>query len=103
MFINSIYFRIHLECLVFFSTLAWNLPKEIEGKPISVVGKIASLPIQQNEESEFIFRLKKMIIDEKTIPVNQYICLTWRHPATIKPGDKWQVRSTLVYLSSYVI
>ncbi|SRR5579883_3307663 len=64
------------------SLLSWQLPKEQEGKPILLTGYVASLPIIDNWQTNFLFNPEHTHILVK---------LAWRNPnPSIKVGDKRQ-------------
>lgn len=68
------------------SLLAWSLPKEQEGQTLVVTGYIASLPITNPWQTNFLFALNR----------NALIRLAWRHPSLhFDVGDKWQLHVRL--------
>lgn len=75
------------------SMMVWSLPIEWEGKPLEVIGYIASLPVTDPIQTHFLFELKKVKLDKQIIQNNALIKISWRQPAgqhQIKVGDKWQ-------------
>lgn len=67
--------------------LRWELPAQLESKPISVTGYIVSLPEVENEQIQFYYRL---------VPDNVLIRLTWRNMLSqVKVGEKWQFKVRL--------
>ncbi len=68
--------------------LAWQLPKKLEGRILSVQGTIVSLPEGDRVHTHFIFSLKKLM--EKKVP-DIKIKLNWygKYPV-LKVGDHWQ-------------
>jgi competence protein ComEC len=78
------------------SQLAWSLPDEAEGKPVRVIGYIASLPVTDSAQTSFMFSLEKLQYQGTLKKAKTSIRLSWRRESTefnyqpVKVGDKWQ-------------
>lgn len=63
------------------STLAWQLPNEVEGRNMLVTGYVKSLPVTDEWQTNFLFAIEKSAL----------VKLSWRDASqTVKVGDKWQ-------------
>lgn len=72
------------------SLLSWTLPKEVEGKPITITGYVASLPSIDEWQTHFLFKIDKALIR-----------LSWRNPhLQMKVGDEWQLHVKLKRIHS---
>ncbi len=68
--------------------LSWNLPTEIEGKPLLIRGYIASIPNEIDNGTSFLFSLKTI----QSTHVNTLIKLSARDNdlKKFRAGDRWQ-------------
>jgi competence protein ComEC len=74
------------------ATLAWQLPKELESKPVLISGKIVELPITKKEFTSFILETKK--IDLATVETR--IKLSWyQNPPELFAGDRLELFAKL--------
>lgn len=65
------------------SVMSWTLPRDMEGKPMLVIGYVASLPVVDNWQTSFLFELQE---------TKALIKLSWRdHNQHIKVGEKRQL------------
>lgn len=71
--------------------LDWQLPKSLETKTITITGYVIDLPIQTEQQTSFIFLLKK--INQKNISTK--IKLSWRNAPLLHVGDQWQLNVRL--------
>lgn len=70
-----------------YGVLSWNLPRELEGKPILVRGYIATIPNIAPKQSAFLFKLKSLAAQ----PTSALIKLTWQATdQSLRVGDEWQ-------------
>ena len=68
-------------------TLQWQLPIVQESKPITIIGHVASLPIQDKWQKSFFFNLDH---------THTLVRLSWRNPLQpIHAGDHWQLQVRL--------
>jgi competence protein ComEC len=79
------------------------LPKELEGKPITLIGTVDSIPIQEENSLKFEFRPEGLtksegIIDPEGINIQWKkpgkILLHWHHNKVNTPpkvGEKWKI------------
>ena len=73
------------------SLLAWQLPKDCEGRPVLITGNIASLPSKDHWQERFVFSLKTLQCPNQLINKTTHIRLSWRDNKTpIRVGDEWQ-------------
>lgn len=81
--------------------LNWQLPTECEGRPVKIIGYIASLPVTDQWQTSFIFKLSSLQCNEKTITQPTHIRLSWRdQQKTINVGDQWQFQAKLKRIHS---
>src|SRR3989338_2535812 len=75
-----------------YSILSWNLPKELEGKPLFITGKILSLPVMEGEQARFLFSLEKIQDENEMKQSKTLIQVTWRNlKHHLRVGEKWQL------------
>lgn len=68
--------------------LQLQLPRELEGKTITALGTIRSIPEASEHQASFLFSLTKLDNHRST----QTIHLSWRNvPQTLRVGDEWQL------------
>jgi ComEC/Rec2-related protein len=77
--------------------LAERLSPELEGKTLTVTGRVASLPEYRSEDMRFEFLPDNPVIFAgKEWPAPRKIRLTWyRHTKKMQPGQHWQLRVKL--------
>lgn len=81
--------------------LAQQLPKELEGQDVTVVGTIDSLPIHFEQGVRFNFMVERVVADSGVVPVvPSRLALSWytgfgknemRTVADVRPGERWQL------------
>ena len=73
------------------STLAWSLPAYLEGKPLLISGYIASIPVTDDWQTNFIVDLETRQYDSELVKQKAKIHLAWRGEVPpLMVGDKWQ-------------
>lgn len=76
--------------------LAEGLPREQEGRDVTVVGTVDSLPHEFDAGARFILRVERVLSPDATVP--RRIAVSWygQHAATdsqtsVQPGERWQL------------
>lgn len=70
--------------------LSWELPDDLEGQKVSVIGTISSLPVVDSRQTNFLFHIKK--INHHLLKKKILVRLSWRDDGhDIKVGDRWQL------------
>ena len=77
--------------------LADSLPRELEGKDVTVVGTVDSLPHEFEGGSRFNFRVERILTPDAVIP--ERIAISWygqpNAPGSaeeaVQPGERWQL------------
>jgi competence protein ComEC len=80
--------------------LSESLPREWEGRDITLIGAVSSLPTITERGTRFEFDVEKIITPNATVP--EHISLTWyvennrktdetTPPPTLTPGERWQL------------
>ncbi|WP_170131758.1 DNA internalization-related competence protein ComEC/Rec2 [Aquicella lusitana] len=71
--------------------LSWSLPKSWEGRPVTITGYVASLPVRNKWQTYFFFALQTMQVGGDLQPGKALVRLAWRdHQQPIKAGEKRQ-------------
>jgi competence protein ComEC len=72
--------------------MSWTLSSELEGKPVIITGRVASIPENSLLGTNFLFSLKKF----QNLPTHTLIHLTCHdNTQKILPGDEWQFTARL--------
>ncbi|OGB24345.1 MAG: DNA internalization-related competence protein ComEC/Rec2 [Burkholderiales bacterium RIFCSPLOWO2_02_FULL_57_36] len=81
--------------------LSEELPKEWEGRDVTVIGTIDSLPIKFEQGVRFNFLVERVLDDRSTVPmVPSRLALSWysgflqeetQAVAEVQPGERWQL------------
>lgn len=77
------------------SILQWELPHELEGKPVIVRGTIHSLPVIDKFGMHFIFDLQSLQFQENRLHGRTLIRLSWLDGKNVKVGDQFQFSARL--------
>ncbi|MEN9868773.1 MAG: hypothetical protein RL748_4363, partial [Pseudomonadota bacterium] len=76
--------------------LQTSLPTQLEGKNVTLVGTVSSLPYRFEGGSRFQFKVEQVLPDP-TLPVltaealPQQIVLGWYDDQAVEPGERWQL------------
>lgn len=81
--------------------LSQELPRDWEGRDVTLVGTVASLPYRFDEGVRFNFAVERVLpVDGVTPPIPRKIALSWyadshrgdaRPPENVEPGERWQL------------
>lgn len=67
--------------------LSWNLPKQLEGKPLQISGYIANIPNVSEHRTTFLFALTQL----ESKSTHALIKLSWQNTnIVLHAGDQWQ-------------
>ena len=80
--------------------LAYELPRDWEGRDVEVIGAIASLPREVERGSRFEFNIERVLTPDAVIP--QRVSLSWyaethrktgevKPPPLLVPGERWRL------------
>lgn len=77
------------------------LPKELEGQDVTVIGTIDSLPVRFDQGVRFNFKVERALADNGSTPaVPSRLALSWyagfgqketQAAADVRPGERWQL------------
>lgn len=77
-------------------TLSAQLPAEVEGQDVMVVGEIISLPDVDRRRAHFQFAVDSIRQDDTPLPNPGRVVLNWYFPpAALQVGDRWRLRVRL--------
>lgn len=74
------------------ATLAWNLPENLEGKNLSIMGYVADIPIKKFGRTSFIFKTETISGKREKVKLKLNWYGTHEH---IDLGDKWKLEVRL--------
>ncbi len=70
------------------SRFSWSLPENIEGKTVTLIGYVATIPDINEKRAAFLFSLKKL--NNKS--AHGLVRLSWNHDfQKLHAGDRWQL------------
>ncbi len=73
-------------------TLLHSLPAQLQGRNLTAVGTVVSLPVVTGDRSRFEFNIERLSIDGKQYPSPGKVRLGWYHtPPVLIPGEQWQL------------
>lgn len=74
--------------------LAWKLPENLMGQPVSVTGKIVDVPQIKDKETRFQFKIQKL--QNNHLSSSPLILLSWYQSAPeLHSGEKWKLNVRL--------
>lgn len=78
------------------SLLLHEFPAALEGKSLTVVGEVVSLPEHLPKRSRFDFRIDQLESPTAGIKLPQRVRISWYQPRTVvNAGDRWRLRLRL--------
>jgi competence protein ComEC len=91
-------FALGLAWAIFYAhlQLSWVLPDDLEGKPVKLIGYIASIPDIHPHQTAFLFSLTQLQFENRIQSVQGRIHLSWQNPPVkLHVGDQWQLVARL--------
>lgn len=77
------------------SLLSWTLPKNLELKTVTIVGRIASIPINNEGVTQFLFALEQLETSHQLIRGKSILSISWQDAPSLRVGDKWHLKARL--------
>lgn len=77
-------------------TLCHSFPEALARKPLTVVGTIATLPVDKANARRFVFRIASARRDQTAVGFTGRVRLSWyRDPPKLVAGERWRLRVVL--------
>ena len=68
------------------------LPREREGQDITVVGRVADLPLVGKDATGFLLNIEHAAFGETPLPLHGRVCVSWyRDAPAIQPCSRWRL------------